>query len=164
MIMDIDFSEYIIDKEGFIKELEERGYSTARDIFAYLGDDIEEILYHCRGIVVHGIESGFGSFIYYSDTVRFYKEHAEVILEHLKELTRSMASDEDEDTSLITCLYNDEICRIYLEEMLLGDPARLYNNFTWIYVTDIVSSIMGEMDYVLLDHATSKNEEDDDEE
>lgn len=159
MIMDIDYSEYIIDKEGFIKELEDRGYSTVRTIFDHLGDDIEEILHKCKDIVVHGIESGFGSFIYYSDTVKFYKDNEEEILKHLKELTSSMANDEDEDTSLITCLYNDEICRIYLEEMLLGDPSRLYNNFTWIYVTDIVSSIMGEMDYVLLDYATSKNDD-----
>lgn len=161
MIMDIDFSEYEIDKEGFIKELEDRGYSTVREIFDYLGDDIDEILWHCRGIVLHGIESGFGSFIYYSDTVKFYKDNAKEILEHLKELTNSMC--DDEDTSLITCLYKDEVCRVHLEEMLLGDPTRLYNNFTWIYVTDIVSSIMSEDDDVLLDYATSKNEEDDDE-
>lgn len=159
MIMDIDYSEYIIDKEGFIKELEDRGYSTVREIFDHLGDDIEEILYKCKDIVVHGIESGFGSFIYYSDTVKFYKDNEEEILKHLKELTSSMCDDEDEDTSLITCLYKDEVCRIYLEEMLLGDPSRLYNNFTWIYVTDIVSNIMGEMDYVLLDYATSKNDD-----
>lgn len=161
MIMDIDFSEYEIDKEGFIKELEDRGYSTVREIFDYLGDDIEEILWECRGIAKHGIESGFGNFIYYRDTVKFYKDNAEEILNHLKELTSSMYKDKD--TSLITCLYNDEVCRVYLEEMLLGNPDRLYNNFTWIYVTDIVSSIMDEDDDVLLDYATSKNEEDDDE-
>lgn len=164
MIMDIDFSEYKIDKEGFIKELEDRGYSTVREIFDYLGDDIEEILGDCRNIINHGIESGFGNFIYYSDTVKFYKDNAKEILEHLKELTSSMCDDEDQDTSLITCLYKDEVCRIYLEEMLLGDPTRLYNNFTWIYVTDIVSSIMYEDDDVLLDYATSKNEDNDDEE
>lgn len=161
MIMDIDFSEYEIDKEGFIKELEDRGYSTVREIFDYLGDDIEEILWHCRGIVQHGIESGFGSFIYYSDTVKFYKDNAEEILNHLKELTSFMC--DDKDTSLVTCLYNGEVCRVYLEEMLLGDPARLYNHFTWMYVQDIITGIMYEDDDVLLDYATSKNEEDDDE-
>lgn len=162
MIIDIDFSEYKIDKEGFIKELEDRGYSTVRTIFDHLGDDIEEILWDCRGIITHGIESGFGSFIYYSDTVKFYKDNAKEILNHLKELTSSMC--DDKDASLVTCLYNDEVCRVYLEEMLLGDPTRLYNNFTWIYVTDIVSSIMSEDDDVLLDYATSKNEDDDDDE
>ena len=162
MIMDIDYSEYIIDKEGFIKELEDRGYSTAREIFDYLGDDIEEILWHCREITKHGIESGFGNFIYYSDTVKFYKDNAKEILNHLKELTGFMY--DDEDTSLITYLYENEIYRIYLEEMLLGDPARLYNHFTWMYVQDIITGIMGEMDYVLLDHATSKDEDEDDDE
>ena len=162
MIMDIDFSEYEIDKEGFIKELEDRGYSTVREIFDYLGDDIEVILEDCRDIINHGIESGFGNFVYYNDTVKFYKDNAKEILRHLKELTRLMC--DDEDTSFITCLYKDEVCRVYLEEMLLGDPTRLYNNFTRIYVTDIVSSIMSEDDDVLLDYATSKNEDEDDEE
>lgn len=162
MIMDIDFSEYSIDKEGFIKELEDRGYSTVRTIFDHLGDDIEEILHKCKDIVVHGIESGFGSFIYYRDTVKFYKDNEEEILKHLKKLTSFMC--DDEDTSLITYLYENEIYRIYLEEMLLGDPARLYNHFTWVYVQDIITRIMEEDDDVLLDHATSKNEEDDDDE
>ncbi|WP_086257330.1 DUF7222 domain-containing protein [Campylobacter vicugnae] len=158
MIIDIDYSEYIIDKEGFIKELEDRGYSTAKEIFDYLGDDIEEILYKCKDIVVHGIESGFGSFIYYSDTTRFYKDNEEEILKHLTELTDSVY--DDEDTSLVTWLYRDEVYRLYLEEMLLGDPARLYNLFTWTYVQDIITRIMGEDDDALLDYATSKDEYD----
>ena len=49
------------------------------------------------------------------------------------------------------------------EAMLTGDPARLYNHFTWMYVQDIITGIMGEDDDVLLDYATSKSEEDDDE-
>ncbi|MCR8701020.1 hypothetical protein [Campylobacter sp. RM12176] len=158
MIIDIDYSEYIIDKEGFIKELEDRGYSTAKEIFDYLGDDIEEILYKCKDIVVHGIESGFGSFIYYSDTTRFYKDNEEEILKHLTELTDSVY--DDEDTSLVTWLYRDEVYRLYLEEALLGDPARLYNLFTWTHVQDIITRIMGEDDDALLDHATSKDEDD----
>lgn len=164
MIMDINFSKYKIDKEEFIKGLEYRGYSTAREIFNYLGDDIEEILYKCRDIVDHGIESGFGSFIYYSDTTRFYKDNEEEILTHLSDLTDFMYEDEDEDTALVTWLYKNEVYRLYLEEMLLGDPSRLYNLFTWTYVQDIISMIMGEEDDVLLDYATSKKGDEDAEE
>lgn len=156
MIMDIDYSEYEIDKEGFIKELEDRGYSTAREIFDYLGNDIEDILCNCREITKHGIESGFCKFIYYSDTVKFYKDNEKEILEHLKKLTGFMYNDKD--TSLITYLYENEVYRIYLEEMLLGDPSRLYNDFTWMYVQDIITRIMEEDDDVLLDYATSKSE------
>lgn len=155
-IYELEYRELNIDKEGFIKELEDRGYCRVREIFSYLGEDIEEILYTCFDIYHHSIEAGFGSFIYYSDTVKFYKDNEEEILDHLKELANSIYGDEE--TSLVTLLYENEIHRIFLEEMIFGSPERLYNLFTWIYVQDIVNSIMEEDEDILLEHSTFKSE------
>ena len=60
----------------------------------------------------------------------------------------------DNETSLVTLLYENEIYRIYLEEMIFGSPERLYNEFTWIYVQGIVNSIMEEDEDILLDCST----------
>ena len=155
-IYELEYRELNIDKEAFIEELEDRGYCRVREIFRYLGEDIEEILYTCFDIYHHSIEAGFGSFIYYSDTVKFYKDNEEEILKYLKELANSMYGDEE--TSLVTFLYENEIYRIYLEEMIFGSPERLYNLFTWIYVQDIVNSIMEEDEDILLEHSTLKGE------
>ena len=151
-IYELNYKNLNIDKEAFIEKLEDRGYSTVREIFSYLGDDIKEILYECRDIYQHGIQAGFGSFIYYSDTVKFYKDNEEEILDNLKELANSMYGDNE--TSLVTLLYENEIFRIYLEEMIFGSPERLYNEFTWIYVQGIINSIMEEDEYILLDCST----------
>ena len=41
----------------------------------------------------HGIDGGFGNFIYYADTVKFYKKHKKDILKMAQEMAQDLGKD-----------------------------------------------------------------------
>jgi hypothetical protein len=54
-----------------------------------LGCDEDELLGTCQDISSHGIDGGFGAFIYYSDTIAFAEANKDDILQ----LARDMAEE-----------------------------------------------------------------------
>ena len=45
-----------------------------------------------RDIMNHGVDGGFSGFIYYSDTVEFYNQNKDLIIERLEELAEDLGS------------------------------------------------------------------------
>lgn len=73
-------------KEEVIKQLGyETNYSFNEFLTKYNDDEFEELKGTLSDIANHGIDGGFGDFIYYSDTVKFFDDNKDLIIEHLRE-------------------------------------------------------------------------------
>ena len=92
-------------------------------------------------IANHGIDGGFTGFIYYTDTVAFYKRQRKNILE----LAKAMASDFGQDVvSMIAgfnCLTDDDETRESIARCLWGrvtdDDTQVANALAWFAAEEV---------------------------
>lgn len=163
---ELDYTNLNIDKDKFMDNLKELHYKDPRDyyysleeIFKRLGDldngeNIASILDDCKLIYENGISEGYGKFVFFSDTLLFFHQNEGLIFDRLDNLAYSMGCSEDYPLVDLICRYS-EICQAgylsqgkkYLEEFI-RDPEtscnRFYNMLVWLYVQDVVDSLMEE--------------------
>lgn len=169
---ELDYNDLDIDKEKFMANLEELHYKEPRDyyysleaIFKRLGDlddgeNIASILDDCKQIYEHGISEGYGKFVFFSDTLLFFYQNEELIFDRLDNLAYSIGESEDYSLVDLICR-NSRICQAgylsqgkeYLEEFI-RDPEtscnRFYNMLVWMYVQDVIDTLMEEESEKLL--------------
>lgn len=159
---ELDYSSLNIDKEKFMSNLEELHYKDPRDYYYSLeaifkrlgyGGDMASILDDCKLIYENGIEEGYGKFVFFSDTKQFFNENKGIILDHLDDIAYQLLGSED--CSIVDLIYentksNKEYLKRgkeYLEEFIY-DPqescSRFYNMLVWMYVQDVIDSLMEE--------------------
>lgn len=88
----------------------------------------------------HGIDGGFGGFIYYSDTVKFYRRHKKAIIAIANELADEFGQSALELIKAFNCLNNnysiDEI-----GETLYGGPSKqntqIANALAWFAAEEV---------------------------
>ena len=109
---ELDYNNLNIDKEKFMANLEELHYKDSRDyyysleeIFKRLGDgeNISSILDDCKLIYENGIQSGYGKFVFFSDTKQFFEENRDTILNHLNDMAYQFLGSED--SSIVDLIY-----------------------------------------------------------
>jgi hypothetical protein len=59
-------------------------------------------------IARHGIDGGFSGFIYYTETVKFYRAHRTLILDLLEQQAEEMGLDPTEMVCSFNCLRTDD--------------------------------------------------------
>lgn len=163
---ELDYTNLDIDKEKFMENLKELHHKDPRDyyysleeIFKRLGDldggeNIANILDDCRQIYENGIECGYGKFVFFSDTLLFFYQNEGLIFDRLDNLAHDVGESEDYSLVDLICRYS-RICQAgylshgkeYLEEFI-HDPEtscdRFYNMLVWLYVQDVVDTLMEE--------------------
>lgn len=159
---ELDYSNLNIDKEKFMANLEELHYKSPRNyyysleaIFRRLGykGDMASILDDCKLIYENGIEGGYGKFVFFSDTKQFFEENRDTILDHLDDMAYQVLGSED--SSIVDLIYeNTKSNKEYLKHGkdylvdFIYDPQEscnsLYNMLVWMYVQDIINSLMEE--------------------
>lgn len=83
-----------------------------------LGGD-EELYGTVEGIVEHGIDSGFGNFVYYSDTVAFAKDNMDDIMKLLDEYSDDLGESVVDIVASFNCLKNyDDIKKGEIADIL----------------------------------------------
>ena len=83
-----------------------------------LGGD-EELYGDVEGIVEHGIDGGFGNFIYYTDTVAFAKDNMDDIMKLLDEYSDQFGEDVVDIVASFNCLKNyDDIKKGEIADIL----------------------------------------------
>jgi hypothetical protein len=110
-----------------------------------LGGDANEQL---KDIAKHGIAGGFGGFIYYRDTIKFFKNNRAEIIELVREMAQEFGQDPIEFVASFNCLKpadfetREEIARA-LYGKLKADDTQVPNALAWFageqvarYVTD----------------------------
>lgn len=165
---ELDYTNLNIDKEKFMANLEEINYKKGKDydkleaIFKRLGDgeNISSILDECKLIYKNGIQDGYGKFVFYSDTKQFFHENKENILDYLDDMAYRKGGYSQEYSIVDIICENSRYKKGYLEhgkeylEEFIRDPemscGRLYNMLVWMYIQDLIDSLMEEESEYLL--------------
>lgn len=88
-----------------------------------------------KDIVNHGIDGGFSGFIYYSDTVSFFKRNKTEIVELVKEMANEFGQSSIEFVKSFGCLNGDDNMEEEIGEALYGrmgvDDYTVANALAW---------------------------------
>ena len=102
-------------------------------------------------IVKHGISGGFGGFIYYADTIKFFDRYRAEILDLLKEQADGLG-EKPMDFALSFRCFNPD-CEtaigqfIYGGRMTADETTQVKNGFAWYAAEEVCRWITDEMGY-----------------
>jgi hypothetical protein len=103
-------------------------------------DDLEELTGTLEDIVNHGIDGGFGDFIYYSDTVKFFLDNRDEIIDLVKEEASEFDTKNIEFVSTFVVLrgndWTDEIGRA-IYGVIDNDDVTIPNALTWFAAEEV---------------------------
>ena len=100
-------------------------------------------------IYEHGIAAGFGNFMYYEDTVKFWRDNRKSITRLFEDVAEQM----DEDLIKMICRYFDldleptEVAKcVYGRFSLEGKNREIYNGLTWFAAEEVCRWFMMDVD------------------
>ncbi len=92
----------------------------------------------------HGISGGYGGFIYYSDTVSFYKRHRKAINRMAEEMADSLGENVVDMVLSFRCINNDKETRSDVGRCLYGgnlrgllDDCHVPNSLSWFAAEEV---------------------------
>lgn len=90
----------------------------------------------------YGIDGGYGNFIYYSDTVKFWRNNRKQITDLLLETADMMGEDVLTMIRNFNCLGSgytiDEIGKCLYGNFSENNPVQIYNSFAWFAAEEVV--------------------------
>jgi len=102
--------------------------------------ELSGILLNCSN---HGANVGFSGFIYYSDTIPFYKKHRHDIVSHMEQTAAELGTDIISMVQSFGVFHNSqkptpsEIGKALWGSFHKQDLATLYNVFAWYALEEI---------------------------
>lgn len=102
-------------------------------------------------IVKHGISGGFGGFVYYTDTVKFFDRYRADILRLLKETADDLGEKPIQLALSFNCF--DADCEaaigqfVYGGKMTADEAEQVKNGFAWFAAEEVCRWIVDEMGY-----------------
>lgn len=91
-------------------------------------------------VVNNGAAGGFGQFIYYSDTVKFYKKNKNEIVALCKEMASDFGQDLIAFVAGFNCLNDDDETRDEIGRTLygrVGDDTQVANALAWFALEEV---------------------------
>jgi hypothetical protein len=92
-------------------------------------------------IANHGIDGGFTGFIYYSDTVKFFKKNRALILELAKEMASDLGENVIDMIAGFNCLTDDDETRESIARCLWGrvtdNDTQVANALAWFAAEEV---------------------------
>ncbi len=105
--------------------IEQMGYDVKTD-----KDDYMENFRNLRNA-----SDGYSGFIYYSDTINFYKKNKKLIIEHLKQLSEDLGQNFLDTIKGFNCFRDSDITIDDIGEIIYG------NNTKNSYYTDVANAL-----------------------
>ena len=107
-----------------------------------LGGDEEENKQTMKDVCAHGADAGFPGFIYYSDTVKFFDENKDAILEEVKEMASSLGEDALQMIAGFVCLKDAKFSTTEIAEAVYGnlkgdDAVSIKNALAWFALEEV---------------------------
>lgn len=94
-----------------------------------------------QDIANHGVDSGFSGFIYYTDTVKFFKANKTEISELVKEYADDFGTDSVSVVAGFNCLTDDSETRESIARCLWGrvrdDDTQVANALAWFAAEEV---------------------------
>lgn len=94
--------------------IEQMGYDVKTD-----KDDYMEIFRNLRNA-----SDGYSGFIYYSDTINFYKKNKKLIIEHLKQLSQDLGQNFLDTIKGFNCFRDSDITIDDIGEIIYGNKTK----------------------------------------
>lgn len=105
----------------------------------------EELTTTLQDITNHGINGGFSGFIYYADTIKFFKNNRKAIIELVREMAQDFGQDPIEMVAGFNCLTNDFETREEIARALYGrlasDDTQVANALAWFAAEEVARSM-----------------------
>ena len=97
-------------------------------------------------IVNHGIGGGFSGFIYYTETIRFFKKNRTVIVDLVREMAQDFGQNPVDMVAGFNCLTDDFETREEIARALYGrlrsDDTQVANALAWFAAEEVARSIV----------------------
>jgi hypothetical protein len=94
----------------------------------------------------HGADGGYGNFVYYSDTVKFFDENKDAILERLKEDALSFGCDALEMVCGFGCLRSFELSSIDIAAAIYEADSewetQVKNALAWYALEEVAREVV----------------------
>lgn len=117
-------------------------------VLSQLGYD--ELTEECRAtledITNHGINGGFSGFIYYTDTIAFFKKNRGAIIELVREMAQDFGQDPIEMVANFNCIRpadfetREEIARA-LYGRIKADDTQVPNALAWFAAEEVAREL-----------------------
>ena len=87
-----------------------------------------------RDICRHGIDGGYGDFVYYADTVKFFDKNRDLILEYAQSLASDLGEDMLTMIANFNCLKHYKLTATQIMNAIYGeteDTTNVKNALAW---------------------------------
>lgn len=105
----------------------------------------EELTSTLENICNHGISGGFSGFIYYTDTIAFFKKNRKAIIELVREMAQDFGQNPIDMVSGFNCLTDDFETREEIARALYGrlhsDDTQVPNALAWFAAEEAARSL-----------------------
>ena len=126
--------------------IENLGYDDAND---------PELIQQLQDISNHGIDGGFGGFIYYSETTSFFNENRKLILELVQEISFECGQGMIEFVAGFNCLKDMEITLDEIGNVLFGvetdnrnEKMIIKNALSWFAGEEVARHLVDQLEEV----------------
>ena len=105
------------------------------------GPTDEEFISYMHDVANHGADSGFSGFAYYTDTVEFFKQNREAIVQLCKDYASDFGTDVISMIAGFNCLDDDPETRDEIERAIYGrlerDDLQVPNALAWFALEEV---------------------------
>ena len=110
-----------------------------------IGQDDEAGYDPLQDVYNHGIDGGFGGFIYYKDTCKFFRENRDLILQLVREEAEQFGQDIISFVAGFNCLEDDSETRDEIGRAIYGQPeeddTQVVNALAWFAAEEVARFI-----------------------
>ena len=111
----------------------------------------EEVKDYLKDVTKHGANGGFNGFIYYSDTISFFRKNKKLIVELAEDMAERIGEDVLPMINSFNCLKDYELSNSQIGKVLYGkfsnsgDNSTIMNALSW-FALEEVARYVTEMD------------------
>lgn len=118
--------------------------AMVRPVYNQMGcDNVAEFFETCDNVAGHGAACGFNGFIYYSETVAFFRAHRSAIVRMVSELADDLGEDALTMVKSFKCLNNcydyDDVARA-MYGRYDDDLTQIYNALSWYALEEVANA------------------------
>lgn len=96
-------------------------------------------------IANYGAQSGFGNFIYYTDTAAFFDKNKALIIEHVKDVADELGEDYLDMVANFNCLKKFELHASDIAETIYGndheEEMEIKNALAWFALEEVARAV-----------------------
>lgn len=108
----------------------------------YDSDEDQELIDLCTDITVNGIDGGYGQFVYYSDTSKFYEDNKADIIDLLKNLCEDIGEPMSRTLASFNCVNATETeCELFFMGLDDEFETEIKNALAWFAAEEIAREI-----------------------